>query len=48
MIYDKIVNKKKFGDLTDSGMDIVTPKNVDVMKNMWDTKDFTKKLPAAF
>lgn len=48
MIYDKIVNKKKFANLTDSGMDIVTPKNVDVMKDMWDTKDFTKKLPAAF
>jgi hypothetical protein len=29
-------------------MDIVTSKNVDVMSQMWATKDFTKTLPAAF
>lgn len=48
MIYDKIVNNKKFDSWTDSGMDIVTPKNVDVMIEMWEKKDFTKKLPPAF
>lgn len=48
MIYDKIVSKKKYKSWTNSGMDIITPKNVDVMKDMWDTQDFTKKLPAPF
>jgi len=48
MIYDKIVNGKKFDSWTDSGMDIVTPKNVDIMSDMWNSKDFTKKLPPAF
>jgi ribose transport system substrate-binding protein len=48
MIYDKIVNGKKFDDWTDSGMDLVTTKNVDAMKAMWDSHDFTKPLPPAF
>jgi ribose transport system substrate-binding protein len=48
MIYDKIVSGKKFGDWTDSGMDLVTPKNVDAMKAMWDSNDFTKPLPSPF
>jgi ribose transport system substrate-binding protein len=48
MIYDKLVSGKSFGSFTNSGMDIVTPKNVDAMAEMWATKDFTKKLPPAF
>jgi len=48
MIYDKIVSGKKFGDWTDSGMDLVTSKNVDAMKAMWDSNDFTKPLPAPY
>jgi len=48
MIYDKIVKGKTFKDFTNSGMDLVTPKNVDVMADMWATQDFTKKLPSAF
>jgi len=48
MIYDKIVSGKKYDSFTNSGMDIVTPKNVNVMKQMWDSKDFTKTLPPAF
>ncbi len=48
MIYDKMVSGKKFASFTNSGMDIVTPKNVDVMADMWAKKDFTKPLPPAF
>jgi ribose transport system substrate-binding protein len=45
MIYDYIVNNKRFADWTDSGMDIVGPDNVDAMARMWETSDFTKPLP---
>ncbi len=45
MIYDHIVNGKQFESFTNSGMDIVTAKNVDAMKEAWDTLDFTKPLP---
>jgi ribose transport system substrate-binding protein len=48
MIYDNIMNNKTFKDWTDSGMDLVTPKNVDVMKQMWDKTDFTMKLPSPY
>lgn len=48
MICDKIVSGKQYESFTNSGMDIVTPKNVNAMKAMWDKKDFTKALPAAF
>ena len=47
MIYDRLVNGKQFESFTNSGMDIVTPKNVDAMIEMWDTRDFTKTLPPA-
>ncbi len=45
MIYDYIVKGARYESWTDSGMDIVTKCNVDVMAEMWATKDFTKKLP---
>jgi ribose transport system substrate-binding protein len=45
MIYDYITKGKKFESWTDSGMDIVTKCNVDVMAGMWAASDFTKKLP---
>ncbi len=48
MIYDKIVSGKKFEPFTNSGMDIVTPKNVEAMQEMFDKVDFTKPLPPAF
>ncbi len=48
MIYDRIVSGKTYQSFTNSGMDIVTPKNVDVMAEMWANKDFTKPLPPAF
>jgi len=48
MIYDKMVNGKTYGDFTNSGMDLVTAKNVDVMAEMWENSDFTQELPAPF
>lgn len=48
MIYDRIVHDKQFKDWTDSGMDIVTGKNVDAMIKAWKTSDFTKPLPNPF
>jgi len=48
MIYDKIVSGKTFDTFTNSGMDLVTPKNVSVMAQMWAAKDFTKTLPPAY
>ncbi|NOZ29015.1 MAG: substrate-binding domain-containing protein [Chloroflexi bacterium] len=45
MIYDYIVNGKQFEPFTNSGMDIVTAKNVDAMIEAWETMDFTKPLP---
>jgi len=45
MIYDHVVKGKKFESWTDSGMDIVTKCNVDVMADMWAASDFTKPLP---
>ncbi len=48
MIYDKIMSGKTFDSFTNSGMDLVTKKNVDAMKKMWDTSDFTGQLPAPY
>jgi len=45
MIYDNVVSGKTFESWTDSGMDIVTPCNVDAMAEAWETIDFTKPLP---
>lgn len=48
MIYDHIVNGVEFASWTDSGMDIVTPANVDAMATAWETQDFTQPLPPPF
>ncbi|MFW6138184.1 MAG: sugar-binding protein [Spirochaetota bacterium] len=48
MIYDYFVEGKRFDDWTDSGMDIVTMKNVDAMIEAWEKKDFTKPLPSPY
>lgn len=48
MIYDRLVSGKEFEPFTNSGMDIVTPQNVDAMIEMWETMDFTKPLPPPF
>jgi ribose transport system substrate-binding protein len=45
MIYDYIVSGTSYDDWTDSGMDIVTECNVDVMAEAWATSDFTQPLP---
>lgn len=48
MIYDYFVEGKRYDDWTDSGMDIVTMKNVDAMIEAWNKKDFTKPLPSPY
>ncbi len=48
MIYDYIVNGATFDSFTNSGMDIVTAKNVDAMAKAWETQDFTQPLPPPF
>jgi len=48
MLFDYIVNGKRFESWTDSGMDIVTIHNVDAMIEAWKTGDFTKPLPPPF
>ncbi|MGQ9622025.1 MAG: sugar-binding protein [Candidatus Caldatribacteriaceae bacterium] len=48
MLFDYIVNGKRFESWTDSGMDIVTIHNVDAMIEAWKTSDFTKPLPPPF
>jgi ribose transport system substrate-binding protein len=45
MIYDKIVSGKTYDSFTNSGIDLVTAKNVDAMAKAWETMDFTKPLP---
>lgn len=45
MIYDYIVRDARYADWTDSGMDIVTRCNVEVMALMWAERDFTLTLP---
>jgi ribose transport system substrate-binding protein len=39
---------REFESFTNSGMDIVTPLNVDAMIEAWDTNDFTQPLPDPF
>jgi ribose transport system substrate-binding protein len=48
MIYDKLVEGAEYDDWTDSGMDIVTDKNLDAMIKAWETSDFTEPLPDPF
>ncbi len=45
MLYDHVAKGKRFPSWVDSGMDIVTTKNVDAMIKAWKTHDFTKPLP---
>lgn len=48
MLYEHLINNKTFPPFTNSGLDIVTRCNVDVMAEMWATSDFTKTLPDPF
>jgi len=45
MLYDRVINDAQYDEWTNSGMDIVTTCNVDVMAEMWETSDFTQELP---
>jgi ribose transport system substrate-binding protein len=40
-----MVNGKTYESFTNSGMDIVTAKNVDAMSAAWKNNDFTQPLP---
>jgi len=46
MVYDYIQNGKRYPAFIDTGMDIVTRKNVDAMARAWETNDFSQPLPA--
>lgn len=48
ILYDYVVNRKTYPHWVDSGMDLVTAKNVDAMMQAWRTRDFTKPLPPPF
>ena len=45
MVYDHVLEGKRYPAFIDTGMDIVTPKNVDAMALAWQTNDFSKPLP---
>lgn len=46
MVYDRVVSGKQYPQFIDTGVDIVTRKNVDAMIEAWKTNDFSKPLPA--
>ena len=48
MLYEHVLYGREFEDFTNSGMDIVTPLNVDAMIQAWETNDFTQPLPDPF
>jgi hypothetical protein len=48
ILYRRVVKGEKFPDWIDSGMDIITKKNVDAMIRAWLLKDFKTPLPPAF
>ncbi len=45
ILFDYTLNDKEFDSFTDTGMDLVTQKNVDAMIEAWETRDFTQPLP---
>lgn len=48
MLYDHLMYGKTFEPFTDSGMDIVTPSNVQAMIDAWKHSDFSHPLPDPF
>jgi len=48
IVYKHIIQSKTFAPFTDSGMDIVTPANVQVMIDAWKQNDFSRSLPDPF
>ena len=45
MLYEHILYGREFESFTNSGMDIVTGRNVDAMIEAWETNDFSQPLP---
>ena len=45
LLYEVVVNGKQYPPFTNSGFNIITKNNVDVMLKMWQTNDFTMPLP---
>lgn len=45
IVYDYVINGKRYPPFIDSGMDIVTRKNVAAMIQAWETNDFSRPLP---
>jgi ribose transport system substrate-binding protein len=45
MVYDYVLTGRRYPPFIDTGMDIVTRKNVDAMARAWQTNDFSKPLP---
>jgi ribose transport system substrate-binding protein len=45
ILYDHVLNGKQFPPVIDSGMDIVTARNVDAMLRAWEANDFSQPLP---
>lgn len=48
IVYDRIVHNTEFASFIDTGVDIVTSKNVDAMMRSWQTNDFNQPLPNPF
>ncbi|MBI5959700.1 MAG: sugar-binding protein [Chloroflexi bacterium] len=48
MLYEHVLYGREFESFSNSGMDIVTPLNVEAMLEAWETNDFTKPLPDPF
>ncbi len=47
MVYDYVLSGKRYPSFIDTGVDIVTRKNVDAMAEAWKANDFSKALPPA-
>ncbi len=46
IMYERLIEQKSFPTFIDTGLDIVTRKNVDAMKKAWETNDFSQPIPA--
>ena len=45
VLYERVIAGKVFPTFIDSGMDIVTRRNVAAMIQAWETNDFSRPLP---
>jgi ribose transport system substrate-binding protein len=45
IVYDYLVNGKRFDSFTDLGYNIITKNNVDAMLHAWEANDFSQPLP---